>query len=63
MPTRPAASAATAPRQAGYLALLRAAEANPDEVFTIPGETLAILLRDLSGARRGARRTPDRSSP
>jgi hypothetical protein len=62
MPTRPAAPAATAPRQAGYLALLRAAEANPDEVFTIPGETLATLLRDLSLPRRGARRAPDQGS-
>jgi hypothetical protein len=58
MPTRPAASAATAPRQAGYLALLRAAEANPEEVFTIPGETLAILLRDLGNPRRAIKRSP-----
>ena len=57
MPIRPAAPAAPAPRQAGYLALLRAAEANPEEVFTIPGEALAILLRDLDDPRRVARRS------
>jgi hypothetical protein len=62
MPTRSAAPPASAPRQAGYLALLRAAEANPEEVFTIPGETLAILLRDLSHPRRAARRTPTQAS-
>ncbi|MEO8925525.1 MAG: hypothetical protein ABI306_00040 [Caulobacteraceae bacterium] len=56
MPGRPAMSDAAAPRQAGYLALLRAAEANPEEVFTIPGETLAILLRDLENPRRAAKR-------
>lgn len=56
MTTRPSPPPA-APRHGGYLSLLRAAEANPDEVFTIPGETLAILLREIEHPRRAGRKS------
>lgn len=56
MPNR-RSPAPAAPHRGGYLSLLRAAEANPDEVFTIPGETLAILLREIEHPRRAVRKS------
>jgi hypothetical protein len=43
-------------RIAEYRGLLKAAEANPEEFFTIAGEKLAALLRELDNARRATRR-------
>jgi hypothetical protein len=61
MPTRPSPAPAPPPN-AGYLSLLRAAEANPEEVFTIPGETLAILLREIERPRRASRKARVRAA-
>jgi hypothetical protein len=61
MITRRGAAHAAAPAEevpASYRGLLRAAEAHPDEFFTIAGEKLAMLLRELDGPRRRPRKLP-----
>jgi len=46
----------------GYSALLRAAEANPEEFFAIPGDKLALLLRELGPHRPVPKRPPSQVS-
>jgi hypothetical protein len=52
MTRRNAAQAASrTPQAPSYQGLLRAAEAHPDEFFTIAGDKLARLIRELEGSR------------
>ena len=52
---RPTAPSDDGFASAGYRGLLKAAEANPEEFFSIAGDKLAALLRELEG-QRGSRR-------